>query len=283
MVLDTLIFAVDGVLAETHEARREAYNDVFGEARLDWSWDRARYAELLKATGGQGMIREFVDARLARWRYPQDLSTLIATMNRRHATLFRERILNRQVAMRPGIPPFISAAAHSGMRLVIVTDEREADVSDLLCAGLAPDLSARFEIISMADQPNGDNRSNVHVRAVESLGLSPPACLAVESTARGLKSALAARLPVVLTCGTYPQLQECSEALLGSDNPTLASASSVILGRWDCATPEDLVGHLREIHATQVRASRHKLEFNADPGAIWKKELQHAGFGHFEG
>jgi beta-phosphoglucomutase-like phosphatase (HAD superfamily) len=283
MGLETLIFAVDGVVAETHEARRETYNDVFREAGLDWNWDRARYAELLKSTGGDGMIREFASAHLAAWRYPQDLSALIAAMNRRHATLLRERTAGRGVAMRPGVTNFLNAAARSGLRLVISTHEHEDIVWSLLDVELASDVSRMFEIVSMPDKSCSDTLSGLHGTTVEQLGLSPRTCLAVESTARGLKSALAAKLPVVLTWGMYPELQECCDLLLKSDEATLAFVSSVILGRWDCATPAELIEHLQEIHAAQVRNDRRKLEFNADLGSIWDRELQHASFGHFEG
>jgi beta-phosphoglucomutase-like phosphatase (HAD superfamily) len=283
MGLETLIFAVDGVVAETHEARRETYNDVFREAGRDWNWDRARYAELLKATGGDGMIREFASAHLAAWRYPQDLSALIAAMNRRHATLLRERAASSGVAMRPGVTNFLNAAARSGLRLVISTHEHEDIVWSLLEAGLASDVSQMFEIVSMPGKSCRDNVSGLHGATVEQLGLSPRACLAVESTAIGLKSALAAKLPVVLTWGMYPELQECCDLLLKSDEATPAFTSSVILGRWDCATPAELIEHLQEIHAAQVRNDRRKLEFNADLGSIWDRELQHASFGHFEG
>jgi beta-phosphoglucomutase-like phosphatase (HAD superfamily) len=283
VVLETLIFALDGVLAETHEARRETYNDVFREAGLDWSWDRARYAELLKAAGSDGMIREFASAHLAAWRYPKDLSALIAAMNRRHTTLLRERVASRGVAMRPGVTNFLNAAAQSGLRLVISTHEHEDIVRSLLEARLAPDVSRMFEIVSMPDKSCSDTLSGLHGTTVEQLGLSPRACLAVESTARGLKSAIAAKLPVVLTWGMYPELQECCDLLLKSDEATPAFTSSVILGRWDCATPAELIEHLQEIHAAQVRNDRRKSEFNADLGSIWDRELQHASFGHFEG
>ena len=61
MTLRAIVFGVDGVLAETQEARREAFNKVFVEAGLDWHWGRVLYAQLLKATDGKEMIQAFVD------------------------------------------------------------------------------------------------------------------------------------------------------------------------------------------------------------------------------
>lgn len=42
-----LIFDVDGTLAETEEAHRQAFNATFAAAGLDWHWDPPLYAELL--------------------------------------------------------------------------------------------------------------------------------------------------------------------------------------------------------------------------------------------
>ena len=37
---DALAFDVDGTLAETEEAHRQAFNDAFADAGLDWRWTR---------------------------------------------------------------------------------------------------------------------------------------------------------------------------------------------------------------------------------------------------
>lgn len=53
MTLKALIFDVDGTLAETEEAHRQAFNDTFAAAGLGWHWDHATYLRLLKVTGGK--------------------------------------------------------------------------------------------------------------------------------------------------------------------------------------------------------------------------------------
>lgn len=265
MALDTLIFGVDGVLAETQEARRETYNDVFREAGLKWNWSRALYADLLKSTHSGDLIRDYAETHLSGSRHQKNVSTMISAMKRHHASLFAERITSRKVGLRTGVAEFLAAAERAEMRFAIVTTEEEHTVTALLNAELPQTTAARFEIVTPKDCPTRDSQSTMHTDAAEILGLSSRRSLVVESKVCGLRSALAAKLPVVLTWGKYTQLQECGEALWNRDDDSLRSPSSAIVGYWDCLASDDLVAHLREIHATQIRVRqpRHELTLEA--------------------
>jgi beta-phosphoglucomutase-like phosphatase (HAD superfamily) len=39
-MIKALIFDVDGTLAETEEAHRQAFNETFKQADLDWHWSK---------------------------------------------------------------------------------------------------------------------------------------------------------------------------------------------------------------------------------------------------
>ena len=60
MSLRALIFDVDGTLADTEEAHRQAFNVAFAEHGLPWNWNRRLYADLLKTAGGKERIRFFI-------------------------------------------------------------------------------------------------------------------------------------------------------------------------------------------------------------------------------
>jgi beta-phosphoglucomutase-like phosphatase (HAD superfamily) len=51
MSLGALIFDVDGTVADTQEAHRQAFNQAFCAFGLDWSWSPERYRGLLQVTG----------------------------------------------------------------------------------------------------------------------------------------------------------------------------------------------------------------------------------------
>jgi beta-phosphoglucomutase-like phosphatase (HAD superfamily) len=277
MALEAMIFAIDGVLAETHEARRETFNDVFSEAEVSWHWDRARFAKLLKATNGEDMISAFVSDELARWRHPDDLATMISAMNRRHVRLFHGRLRGRRVQLREGFVPFLQAAARKGIRLAIATREGEDTARLLIEARLPPRLASQIEVVAGADEAG-----NVYAEAVERLAISSQSCLAIESSARGLNEARAAGVPTLLTWGIYAQLDLCAAALSGAHDAPFAGVSSAMLSRWDCVSPSDLVDHVREIQAAQCRFARAIGNGAPAPSMFQTKEVSHAGLGYLE-
>ena len=50
--LTTLLFDVDGTLAETEEIHRQSFNRAFEQAGLDWEWSPQMYSELLAEVQG---------------------------------------------------------------------------------------------------------------------------------------------------------------------------------------------------------------------------------------
>ena len=58
-----LIFDVDGTLAETEELHRQAFNEAFARAGMDWHWGRTVYKDLLRVAGGKERIRAFDQMR----------------------------------------------------------------------------------------------------------------------------------------------------------------------------------------------------------------------------
>lgn len=277
MTLQAIVFGVDGVLAETQEARREAFNKVFAEAGLDWHWGRVLYAQLLKATDGKEMIQAFVDRHRPHWRSTEDLSHLIAAMTRRHATIDQEHLDKGAVKFRAGVAHFLRAASRAGLLLAIATNEGRSQVSSLLRANIEPLEQAEFNTVCTADGYAGGRADDWYARALKALALPPEACLAVESSARGVRSAVAAGLPTVIMGGVYSQLHECADALLAANEVAPVSTSSMILSRWDCRTPPELLSQFTSFHEAQLR-SPGSLRLPV-PAARSRpdKELDHAG------
>ncbi len=62
MKLKALIFDVDGTLADTEEAHRNAFNESFRRHGLDWNWSKPRYAHLLSTAGGKERLAAHIDS-----------------------------------------------------------------------------------------------------------------------------------------------------------------------------------------------------------------------------
>ena len=223
-VLQALIFDVDGTLAETEEWHREAFNAAFAAAGLGWVWDQALYARLLAVTGGKERIAHFQDvAQVTPRLSTADIAALHAGKTRRYAA----RVAGGGLALRPGVARLLAEAHEAGLRLAIATTTSRPNVDALLSA-CAP-LPA-FDVIAAGDEVSRKKPApDIYEAALSRLGLPADACLAIEDTENGLRSAAGAGLRCVMTLSAYggtgpfeaaalvvPDLQEVSLAQLQS-------------------------------------------------------------------
>jgi HAD superfamily hydrolase (TIGR01509 family) len=196
--LRALIFDVDGTLAETEELHRHAFNEAFAAAGLDWHWDQALYARLLRVTGGKERIRHYIDGDDAQ---PKLDDQAVAALHRNKTARYTNKIDAGDIALRPGIAPLLAEAQANGLRLAIATTTSRPNVDALLRATLA---TQPFEVIAAGDEVAAKKPApDVYLLALERLGLPAEACVAIEDTLNGLKSAQGAGLACVITTSVY--------------------------------------------------------------------------------
>lgn len=250
-MLDALIFDVDGTLAETEEVHRAAFNRTFAEFGLDWSWDRALYGELLKVTGGKERMHHFVETARPARRPERDLAAAVAAMHKRKTALYGEMIAAGEVALRPGIAPLIAAAREAGVRLAIATTTSRPNVEALLDATLGAASRTTFEVIVAGDEVAQKKPApDVFVEALRMLGLPAARCLALEDSWNGVRSALGASLPVLVTRGMYTSGDRFDGALAVLDGlEELSGGDGPETGRRLLAAVTDL--HARHDAAAQ--------------------------------
>ena len=198
MTLRALIFDVDGTLAETEELHREAFNEAFAAAGLDWYWDQALYARLLAVTGGKERIAHFQHSAGHRDPLPP---AQIAALHADKTAHYAARVAAGRLALRPGIRRLLNEAHSEGLRLAIATTTSRANV-DALLAACAP--MPGFDVIAAGDEvPRKKPAPDIYDLALSRLALPADACIAVEDTENGLRSAAGAGLRCVLTTSVY--------------------------------------------------------------------------------
>lgn len=200
MRVRALIFDVDGTLADTEEAHRQAFNSAFRHHGLAWRWSAAQYARLLAVTGGKERLRAHVDS-LPLW--PTERRLLAARIPEIHATktsLYTQAIRRGSVPLRPGIETLLDAAARAGVRLAIASTTTRANIEALLGPRLGAASLGRFAVVAAGEDVERKKPApDVYRRVLRELGLAAADCVAFEDSRPGLEAAKAAGLFTVVT------------------------------------------------------------------------------------
>ncbi|MDJ1017574.1 MAG: HAD family hydrolase [Paracoccaceae bacterium] len=194
-MLEALIFDVDGTLAETEEAHRQAFNETFAAHGLDWHWTVSDYRDLLKVTGGKERMRHHRGRISA--TDPDDLT--IAALHADKTWRYGD-ILARGLDLRPGVARMIDAAREAGLRVAVATTTNRPNVDALAKACFGRPADAVFDVIAAGDEVARKKPApDVYRLALERLGLTPQSCIAFEDSRNGLLSAQGAGLRVIVT------------------------------------------------------------------------------------
>lgn len=203
--LEAVIFDVDGTLSDTErEGHRPAFNDAFADHGLDIVWSAEEYGLLLAITGGRRRIAHDLRAR----GYGDAAEPLAAGVHRTKTALFAERV--GSLSARPGLSDLIADLVAEGIRIAVATTGSRAWVDPLVHSvlgdGVADVVVTGDDVTQLKPDPE------VYVRALDSLGLAPESCLAVEDSEVGLRAAMGAGLATVVVSNAYTADQDFTGA-----------------------------------------------------------------------
>lgn len=208
MTLKALIFDVDGTLAETEEAHRQAFNAAFAMRQLDWDWTPEIYRDLLLTTGGKERIARYAEGR-GMPLPPSEVAEIHASKTNHYVALVKQGAL----PLRPGVADLVAAARQAGLRLAIATTTSRPNVDALVAAAWRRPAAEIFEVIACGDEVSRKKPApDVYDLALKKLGLAPPEAIAVEDSRQGLHAAKAAGLRVLVTPSLYTDHEAHAEA-----------------------------------------------------------------------
>jgi len=214
VVLQALIFDVDGTLADTEkDGHLVAFNMAFEKAGLDWNWSTELYQELLAVTGGKERIRYYLEKFNTDFPKPDNYDNFVAELHKSKTQFYMQLMSEGKIPLRPGVVRLIQEARQAGLRLAIATTTTPANVTALLSNTLGAESIKWFEVIAAGDIVAAKKPApDIFLYALEKLQLKPEQCLAFEDSENGIQSSTGAGLKTIITINGYTQGHDFASA-----------------------------------------------------------------------
>lgn len=211
--LEAIIFDIDGVIVETENLHRLAYNRVFEALDLEVRWSPEDYARLLPMVGGK-KIRAVVDSLDVPNR--DALAKQIYEMKTDHyRRLVRELFNDRKLEPRPGVLRLIKEIKRAGMKLAAASTCEKQGAIVLLNGALGEKGLAGLDALCAGDDVQAKKPApDIYLAALKQIDVSPQTAVAIEDTIHGLQAAHAAGMKCIVTPSEYTVGLDFSEAEL---------------------------------------------------------------------
>ena len=198
-MVNALFFGSIGVLAETSEIQRQAYNQSFKEHGLDWYWNIANYCELLKKPGGKRRLKEFSNVSLS--------DDLIDSIHAKKEIIFHENIKSG-LSPRGGIIDCINNCREKGIKIGFVTTTSQNNIDALEEAFHKSIDFKQFDLITTkADVNNEKPSGEIYKFALSKFEILPENTIAIEDTEANQQAALENEILCYLFAGEYATTQ----------------------------------------------------------------------------
>jgi HAD superfamily hydrolase (TIGR01509 family) len=207
-----VIFGAIGVIAETSELQRQAFNLAFDEQGLDWNWDSETYRRLLLINGGQTRLRAYRDEGAQRSDVAE---AVIAKLHERKTHHYAALTANGSLKPRRGVAELIKACQVADVRVALCTstsveniDAVKAALGDALNFGAFASITTIDKIAAVKPAPDA------YLHCLGALGVTADEVIAIEDTPVSMTSARAAGVRVIATPGAMTADQDFSDAAL---------------------------------------------------------------------
>ena len=210
--LKAVIFGAIGVIAETSDLQRQAFNLAFAELRLNWTWDASTYRKLLTINGGQARLRHYRDADLSRSGVSDEM---IAALHDRKTHHYSMLTLSGMLEPRPGVVFLMDACKAAAVPVALCTSTSIENVNSIRAAlGDKLDFSAFASIMTIDKAGRVKPEPDAYLHCLSELGLAANEVVAIEDTPVSMASALAAHIRVISTPGAMTADQDFNGASL---------------------------------------------------------------------
>jgi len=242
MSIEALIFDIDGTMADTEEAHRQAFNLAFADHELEWNWSQRVYGDLLKVAGGKERLAFFIRSLDRSAEEKERLLKRIPAIHSSKTKHYTSRLMNGGLSLRPGISRLLHDAQQRRLRLAIASTTTRSNIDTLLAGTFGIEACGWFEVIACGDQARRKKPApDVYELALSKLRIPRERCVAFEDSGNGLTAAKSAGLftivaPTLWTAGD--DLSAADILLDGFDQPHLLQTVMSRHSGWMLDRPE---------------------------------------------
>jgi HAD superfamily hydrolase (TIGR01509 family) len=248
-----LLFDCDGVILETEELHRQAYNAAFEAAGLTidgepvvWS---VEYYDVLQNSIGGGKPKMNFHFRNTTGQFPmvagkpapstpEEQRALIDNLQTHKTKIYRDFIEERAVA-RPGIIELMDEALNDPKIAVGVCSASTREAAEkVLSVTLGEERVSKLNVCILGDDVSEKKPSPmIYNVARERIGIEKERCVVVEDSKVGLRAAMAAGMKTIITYTTSTEAEDFYGEGAAAKVPDLASRK---------VTLESIFGPLRK-------------------------------------
>jgi len=218
--VSALIFDCDGVLADTERyGHLPAFNTTFEQYGLPTHWDEDEYAVRLRIGGGKERMASLFDdpdflVQAGIPDEPELRADLLAAWHRTKSHTFKRMVAEGALPARPGISRLITEALAAGWSVCVASTSAEESVRAVLVNAVGELVAQGVPIFAGDIVPAKKPDSAIYLLALDRLDLDPQDALVVEDSRNGLRAAVGAGLPCLVTVNGYTRDEDFSEATL---------------------------------------------------------------------
>ncbi len=212
MQLKAVIFDVDGTLANTElYGHLPACNEAFQKMGLPIKWDWIYFKKLLKAIqGNANRLRDELERKFNLSKI--ELESIIIEFEVLKKDLYIHKYLPT-LQLRSGVIDFIKVIEATDLKMAIVSTSYEVQINELIKKQLAPYYKSFNPILGKESGIKTGEDGVLYTICANRLGISPSECLAIEDSEVGLKAALKAEIPTIVTYNEYTKDENFDGAL----------------------------------------------------------------------
>lgn len=214
--LRAVVFDCDGVILESEDLHRVAYNATFEEFDVrneDDSpeqivWTEEFYNEFQNQVGGgKPKMRWYFN----KYGWPtsnlgpapttdEEKEKLIDELQDWKSTKYQDFITSGKVPPRPGVVRLMDEARAAGLKVAVCSAATKSSVEVTLKALIGKDRFETLDVFMAGDDvPKKKPDPIIYVLAAEKLGVDASECLVIEDSLIGLQAALGAKMKCVVT------------------------------------------------------------------------------------